>query len=112
MNTQRWVEVERLPDINQSGAGRSLGSNTGEPLERVQGDGDEEGRTPSEWERQDFNEWYVLAVQFKLVTDYQWRESEYWVLVNGLWRGFCEMVGMFSGAWLRRKLALGEDSVL
>jgi hypothetical protein len=64
-------------------------------------------RLPCEWERDDFNEWYSLAVQFKLVTDYQWRELEYWVLVNGVWRGFCEMMAMFSGAWLRRKLEKG-----
>jgi hypothetical protein len=108
IDSQCWAVEERLPDIRQSGAGRSLSPNTSEPLERVQGEWGDEGRTPSQWERQDFNEWYVLAVQFKLVTDYQWRGSEYWVLVNGMWRGFCEMVGMFSRSWLRRYLREGD----
>ena len=61
-------------------------------------------RAPTAWERDDFNDWYALAVQFKLVTDYQWCRSEYWVLVNGAWKDFCEMVAMFSGVWLRRQL--------
>ena len=65
-------------------------------------------RAPTAWERDDFNEWYALAVQFKLVTDYCWQGAEYWVLVNGVWKGFCEMLQVFSGAWLRRQLGLSE----
>ena len=84
-------------DIDESGT---------EPLPIV-GDLLEE-RPPTAWERDDFNDWYALAVQFKLVTDYQWCRSEYWVLVNGMWKGFCEMLQVFSGAWLRRRLG---DSV-
>ena len=67
-----------------------------------------EERPPTEWERDDFNEWYGLAVEFRLVTDYCWQGVEYWVLVNGMWRGFCEMLQVFSGAWLRRQLE-GSD---
>ena len=82
---------------------RLLGLDMGE-LEGLQSDGVAVERAPTAWERNDFNEWYALAVRFKLVTDYQWCRSEYWVLVNGVWKGFCEMLQVFSGAWLRRKL--------
>ena len=82
---QRQADDERL-----------LRSDAGERVEAE--------RAPNAWERDDFNEWYVLAVQFKLVTDYQWCGSEYWVLVNRIWREFSEMVGMFSGAWLKRRV--------
>ena len=84
---------------------RLLRSDAGD-LVGLQRDWVEEEREPTAWERDDFNEWYALAVRFKLVTDYCWQGAEYWVLVNGAWRVFCEMVGMFSGAWLRRKLGL------
>jgi hypothetical protein len=67
-----------------------------------------EERSPFEWERDDFNEWYALAQQFRFVTDYEWNGLEYWVLVNGQWKGFCEMVGVFSCAWLRRYLGEGD----
>ena len=87
---QRLAEDERLLDARE--------------LVGSQREGFEAERAPTEWERDDFNEWYSLAVEFKLVTDYQWCRSEYWVLVNGMWREFCEMVGMFSGAWLMRRL--------
>ena len=76
-----------------------------QPLEvRPPGDsaGGVEDRAPTAWERDDFNTWYGLAAQCKLVTDYQWRDSAYWVLANGRWMAFCEMVGMFSCAWLCR----------
>ena len=88
---QRQAEDERL-----------LGSDA-EGLHAEQRDWGED-RPPTDWERQDFNEWYGLAVEFRLVTDYCWQGAEYWVLVNGAWKGFCEMLQVFSGAWLRRKL--------
>ena len=82
---------------------RLLSSDAGE-LAGSQWNQVEAERAPTAWERDDFNEWYALAVRFNLVTDYQWCGSEYLVLVNGVWKGFCEMVAMFSGAWLRRRL--------
>ena len=90
---QRLAEDERL-----------LSSDAGERVEAE--------RAPNAWERDDFNEWYVLAIQFKLVSDYCWQGAEYWVLANGVWKGFCEMVGIFSGAWLRRKLDGDIQSIL
>jgi hypothetical protein len=36
--------------------------------------------------------------------DYQWRNSEYWVLANGRWIAFCEMVSMFSQTRLQKYL--------
>ena len=89
---QRQVVDERLLS---SDAGELVGLQ----VDRVEGD-----RAPTAWERDDFNEWYGLAVEFKLVTDYCWQGAEYWVFVNGAWKGFCEMLQVFSGAWLRRKL--------
>ena len=90
--------IAGLPsDISESGA---------EPL-LIAGDLLEE-RLPTAWERDDFNDWYALAFRFKLVTDYCWQGAEYWVLVNGVWKDFCEMLQVFSGSWLRRRLG---DSV-
>ena len=93
---QRQAEDEQLPD-----AGELVG---------LQRDRIKTERAPTEWERQDFNEWYGLAVEFKLVTDYCWQGAEYWVLVNGAWKGLCEMLQVFSGAWLRRRLDLKKNS--
>ena len=91
---QRQADDERLLGLD---AEQPVGSQK----DRVEAE-----RTPTDWERQDFNDWYGLAVEFKLVTDYCWQGAEYWVLVNGMWRGFCEMLQVFSGAWLRRRLGL------
>ena len=89
------LTVKPLPNIRES------------EVELLPGAGDLlEERPPTAWERDDFNDWYALAVQFTLVTDYQWCRSQYWVLVNGMWKGFCEMLQVFSGAWLRRRLGL------
>jgi hypothetical protein len=66
-----------------------------------------EARSPFEHERDDFNEWYALAHKVGLVKDYCWRGSEYWVLVKNQWQSFCEVVSVFSCAWLRRKLGEG-----
>ena len=93
---QRQAEDEQLPD-----AGELVG---------LQRDRIKTERAPTEWERQDFNEWYGLAVELKLVTDYCWHGAEYWVLVNGAWKGLCEMLQVFSGAWLRRRLDLKKNS--
>ena len=87
--------AELWPDIGESGA--ELTPSVSNWVEE---------RPPTAWERDDFNGWYALAVRFKLVTDYCWQGAEYWVLVNGAWKGFCEMVAMFSGAWLRRRLGV------
>ena len=112
---------EWTDSIGQCRAGSDLASCDGELIAGLSSDIDESGteplpivgdlleeRLPTAWERDDFNDWYALAVQFKLVTNYQWCRSEYWVLVNGMWKGFCEMLQVFSDAWLRRRLV---DSV-
>jgi hypothetical protein len=91
-----FPNAEEARSLDQ-GAGELLGTSEG-------GQGWEAGerRSPFEWERDDFNEWYALAQQFRFVTDYEWNGLEYWILVNGQWKSFCEMVGVFSCAWLRR----------
>ena len=108
---QRWAGSDSVPCDNEFMGG--LSSDIGEPVAELSLGVDDwvEECPPTTWERDDFNEWYALAVQFKLVTDYQWCRSEYWVLVNGAWKGFCEMVAMFSGAWLRRKLQASQRIV-
>ena len=88
---QRQAEDERLLGLDA------------EHLVGSQGEQVEAERPPTEWERDDFNEWYTLAIQFKLVSDYCWQGAEYWVLVNGVWKGFCEMVGIFFGGLAKTK---------
>jgi hypothetical protein len=94
------AEEARSPDQD---AGELLGtSEGGQDLEAG------ERRSPYEYERDDFNKWYPVAQQFGLATDYQWCESEYWVLVKTQWVRFSEMAGTFSCAWLRRHLGEGD----
>jgi hypothetical protein len=108
------VAEPSLPWESQDGfvvEGRSPDQGTGALLEMSQGVQRWEAgevRSPFEHERDDFNEWYAMAQQFRFVTDYEWNGLEYWVLVNGQWKSFCEMVGVFSCAWLRRKLGKGD----
>jgi hypothetical protein len=68
----------------------------------------EDGRTPYEWERDEFNEWYPKAQNFGLAEDYQWDGHEYWIYTKNQWVRFPEMVGTFSAVWLRRNLGLSE----
>jgi hypothetical protein len=63
-----------------------------------------EGQTPLAWEQPEFGEWYELAVQFKLVTDYRWDGQEYQVLSSGQWASFGEMIAIFSSSRLRNYL--------
>jgi hypothetical protein len=102
--TQRGLAHEEFSLEVDQGAGTLFETNEGGQRWET---GEE--RSPFEHERDDFNEWYLLATQSGLVTDYEWRGSEYWVLANAQWLGFCEMLSMFSCAWLRRYLGLGDQ---
>lgn len=66
----------------------------------------DEGRSPFDWEQQEFNAWYELAQRFGLVSEYRWRDAEYWVYANDRWCTFGEMLGAFSLARLKRYLGL------
>ena len=95
---------QNVEDLLENGGQRQaaderLLSSDARELVAAQSGGVQTERAPTAWERDDFNEWYGLAVEFRLVTDYCWQGAEYWVLVNGVWKGFCEMLQVFSGAW-------------
>jgi hypothetical protein len=63
-------------------------------------------RSPTAAERSDFELWYALAQQFKLVTDYRWEDCEYWVLCKDEWETYCELSGTFTVRRLKRYLYL------
>jgi hypothetical protein len=62
-------------------------------------------RPPIAAEQSEFEAWYKLAEQFKLVTDYRWEDREYWVYSNGEWETYCELSGTFTVKRLRRYLS-------
>jgi hypothetical protein len=53
-------------------------------------------RPPTPAEQSEFETWYALAEQFKLVTDHHWENSEYWVESNQQWHPYCELSGTFT----------------
>jgi hypothetical protein len=63
-------------------------------------------RLPSAAEQQEFESWYALAAQFKLVNDHRWEDCEYWVYCNGEWETYCELSGTFTTRRLRQYLHL------
>lgn len=63
-------------------------------------------RLPSAAEQQEFESWYALAAQFKLVNDHRWEDCEYWVYCNGEWETYCELSGTFTIRRLRQYLHL------
>jgi hypothetical protein len=71
-----------------------------------------EARSPFAWESSEFIEWYKLAVQFKLVTNYRWSDQEYEVLSRGQWFSFGEMVSVFSWDRLRKYLTNTNNDFL
>jgi hypothetical protein len=62
-------------------------------------------RPPIVAEQSEFETWYKLAEQFKLVTDYRWEDREYWVYSNGEWETYCELSGTFTVKRLREYLS-------
>jgi hypothetical protein len=62
-------------------------------------------RPPIAAEQSEFEIWYKLAEQFKLVTDYCWKDREYWVYCNGEWETYCELSGTFTVKRLRGYLS-------
>ena len=62
-------------------------------------------RPPTAAEQSEFEAWYVLAQQFKLVTDYRWEDREYWVLCKDEWQTYCELSGTFTIRRLRQYLS-------
>jgi hypothetical protein len=110
-SSSTWDIQDRLPNAEDEG---SLDQGAGELLEPSEGGQRRElreERSPFEHEREDFNEWHELAARLDLVSDYQWRDSEYWVLIRNQWESFCEMVSIFPCSWLRRYLGKGEPSL-
>jgi hypothetical protein len=72
-------------------------------------------RLPTVAEQQEFETWYALAEQFKLVTDYHWENREYWVESNHQWHSYCELSGTFTIRRLQQylsKLFYFEGSIL
>ncbi|MCM1984460.1 hypothetical protein [Lyngbya confervoides] len=65
-------------------------------------------REPTDSERQEFEEWYPLAQEFGLVSDYEWQFREYFVLSQGDWLPYNELSSDFSVSCLRRYLAFWE----
>jgi hypothetical protein len=60
---------------------------------------------PTVAEQQEFEIWYALAEQFKLVTDYYWENREYWVESNYQWHPYCELSGTFTIRRLQQYLS-------
>jgi hypothetical protein len=97
---QRWeVGEERSPEL---GAAELYESGA------LNGSWAQEERSPYEWERNEFNEWYPMAQRFGLAEDYQWDGAEYWVFSKNQWVRYSELIGTFSCAWLKRYLWLGD----
>lgn len=61
-------------------------------------------RPPTFAEQSEFESWYALAEQFRLVTDHHWENSEYWVESNEKWQPYCELSGTFTMKRLRQYL--------
>jgi hypothetical protein len=61
-------------------------------------------RPPTPAEQSEFETWYSLAEQFRLVTDHHWENSEYWVESNQQWQPYCELSGTFTVRRLREYL--------
>jgi hypothetical protein len=62
-------------------------------------------RSPSLEEEAEFEEWYILAQEFGLVTEFRWQRREYEVLSQGQWYPFAELIGVFSVRRLRGYLS-------
>lgn len=58
-------------------------------------------RPPIQTEQQEFNTWYLLAQQCKLVSDYQRKDGEYWVLAND-WQPYTELSAAFTVKAMQR----------
>jgi hypothetical protein len=71
-----------------------------------------EGRSPYEWERTEFSEWYELASSMRIANDYQWDGGQYRVLSAHRWISFPEMIGMFSLTRLRAYLSFRFEGFL
>jgi hypothetical protein len=61
-------------------------------------------RPPTPAEQSEFETWYALAEQFRLVTDRHWENGEYWVESNQQWHPYCELSGTFTVRRLRAYL--------
>jgi hypothetical protein len=61
-------------------------------------------RPPNPAEQSEFESWYALAEQFRLVRDHHWENSEYWVESNEQWHPYCELSGTFTVRRLREYL--------
>jgi hypothetical protein len=70
-------------------------------------------RSPWSEETAEFEEWYVLACEFGLVTEFRWQGREYEVLSQGRWYPFEELIGVFSvrrlKGYLQGCLSKGAD---
>lgn len=63
-------------------------------------------RAPNAAEQSEFETWYALAEQFKLVTDHRWEDREYWVESKDQWHPYCELSGTFTTRRLKQYLHL------
>lgn len=79
------------------------------PLPLTDAGGQNTGRPTGLDERQEFNCWYRLAQQCKLVSDYSWRDGEYWVLAEGQWCPYAELSAVFTLRAMQRMFGVSVD---
>ncbi|ABW33053.1 bifunctional DNA primase/polymerase [Acaryochloris marina] len=60
-------------------------------------------------EREEFDRWYRLAQQCKLVADYSWRDGEYWVLAEEQWQPYSELSAVFTLRAMERMFGVSFD---
>ena len=60
-------------------------------------------------EREEFDHWYQLAMQCKLVADYSWRDGEYWVLAEEQWQPYTELSAVFTLRAMERMFGVCLD---
>lgn len=60
-------------------------------------------------EQQEFDTWYRAAQRCRLVTDYSWREGEYWVLTEEQWQPYAEIAAVFTLKSMNRMFGISMD---
>ncbi|WP_235112545.1 hypothetical protein [Acaryochloris sp. 'Moss Beach'] len=79
------------------------------PLKLIETQGPVQERTVTEGEQQEFDCWYRFAQGCKLVTDYSWRDGEYWVLTEEQWQPYAEIAAVFTLKSMNRMFGISMD---
>lgn len=79
------------------------------PLKLIETQGPLQERLVTQSEQQEFDQWYRAAQQCKLVTDYSWREGEYWVLTEEQWQPYAEIAAVFTLKSMNRLFGISMD---